>query len=312
MNAIFMGSPECVCPCLKTLVSLPFVRIPVVITQPDRPAGRGLKPTPCGVRRCAEGIGIPVLTPSNVNDPECVARLAALKPDVIVVAAFGQMLKKSLLEMAPHGCINVHASLLPKYRGAAPAQWAIVHGERVTGVTLMRMNERMDAGEILLQKEVPIYEEDTGQTLLTRLGVAGATLLKEGLEAMRKGPLKGKPQEDREATYAPRITKADGAVLWSMPAEAIARRVRAFHPWPGCWCEAPRGSGHILRILRAQAEAGYGQPGIVLSAQGDPGPLVAAGEGALRILEGQPAGRRPMSGGDLVRGRFVRLGDCLG
>jgi methionyl-tRNA formyltransferase len=312
MNVIFMGSPECACPSLEALEGLPFVHLAAVVTQPDRPAGRGLKPTPCPVRQRAEHLGRPVFTPPNVNDPAIVAQLASLRPDVIVVAAFGQMLKRAILEMASHGCINVHASLLPKYRGAAPAQWAIVHGERVTGVTLMRLNERMDAGDILLQREVPIAEEDTGESLLARLGVVGAELLMEGLEAMRHGPLVGRPQDDREATYAPRITKADGAIVWSMPAEAIVRRVRAFYPWPGCWCEAPRGSGRILRVLKARAEPGYGYPGIVLAADGDPGPLVAAGEGAVRILEGQPAGRRAMTGGDLVRGRFVRPGDCLG
>jgi len=312
MNVIFMGSPECACPSLETLERLPFVHLAAVVTQPDRPAGRGLKPTPCPVRQRAERLGCPVFTPPNVNDPAIVAQLASLRPDVIVVAAFGQILKRAILEMAPHGCINVHASLLPKYRGAAPAQWAIVQGERVTGVTLMRLNERMDAGDILLQREVPIDEEDTGESLLARLGVVGAELLKEGLEAMRHGPLVGRPQDDREATYAPRITKADGAIVWSMPAEAIVRRVRAFYPWPGCWCEAPRGSGRILQVRKARAEPGYGFPGIVLAADGDPGPLVAAGEGAVRILEGQPAGRRAMTGGDLVRGRFVRPGDCLG
>ncbi len=306
-----MGSPDCACPALDALAGMPGVEVAVVVSQPDRPQGRGLHAQPCAVKAHALARGLPVLTPVKVNQPDVVAALAALRPDVIVVMAFGQIMRKAILEMAPLGCINIHASLLPRYRGAAPAQWSIVRGETVTGVTTMRMNEGLDTGDILLKREVPIDSDDTGGTLLEKLAQAGALVLPPTLEGLRAGALKGVPQDDRLATLAPKLSKADGRLDWSLPAADLARRIRAFNPWPACTCEASAGSGQLLRVLKARVEAGSGAPGEWLGTAGE-GPLVAAGEGALRLLEVQPAGRKAMRGADFVRGSRLTPGCRLG
>ncbi len=311
MRVIFMGSPDCACPSLDALMAMPGTQVVSVVTQPDRPQGRGLHLQPCAVKAHALERGLPVLSPPNVNHPEVTAALAALRPEVVVVVAFGQIMKRAVLDLAPFGCVNVHASLLPKYRGAAPAPWAIVSGETVTGVTTMRMNERLDAGEMLLKREVAIAPDDTGGNLLTKLGCAGAELLPPTLAGLRDGTLRGEAQDDRLATLAPKMSKAHGVMDWSLPAADLERRVRAFNPWPCCTCEAPRGSGQRLRVLRVRVEAGAGEPGSVLTRDGD-GLLVAAGGAALRLLEVQPAGRKVMSGSDYARGCHLMPGDWLG
>ncbi len=306
-----MGSPSCACPCLDTLLAMPGVDVAAVVSQPERPRGRGLHCQPCAVMAHAGERGIPMLTPPNVNQPESLEALAALKPDILVVVAFGQILRRSLLALAPLGCVNVHASLLPRYRGAAPAPWAIARGETVSGVTTMRMNEKLDAGDILLQRTVPIDSDDTGGSLLLKLARTGAALLPPTLEGLRDGTLRGEPQDERLATFAPKMTKAHGIIEWCLPASEIERRVRAFNPWPCATCEAPFGSGWTLRVLRARVEPGNGAPGAVLSLEGD-GPLVAAGEDALRLLVVQPAGRKEMNGAAYARGRHLAVGDVLG
>ncbi len=306
-----MGSPECACPALDALAAMPDVEVVAVVTQPDRPQGRGLHLQPCAVKAHALQMGLPVLTPPKVNLPEVVAELAALKPDIVVVMAFGQIMKKGILELAPLGCINVHASLLPRYRGAAPAQWAIVRGETMTGVTTMRMNEGLDTGDMLLTLEVPIDPEDTGGSLLVKLGMAGGRVLPPTVEGLRSGTLQGEPQDSRLATLAPKLSKADGVLDWRLPAAELARRVRAFNPWPCCTCEAPAGSGNVMRVLKVREEAGAGGPGEVLSVSGE-GLLVACGEGALRLLEVQPAGKKSMSGSDFLRGSRLAAGSRMG
>lgn len=311
MRVVFMGSPACACPSLDALLAMPGIQVVAVVTQPDRPQGRGLHLQPCAVKAHAVEQGLAVLTPANVNHPDVVGPLAALKPDVIVVVAFGQIMKRAILDLAPLGCVNVHASLLPRYRGAAPAQWALVNGESVTGVTTMLMNERLDAGEMLLKREVTIMPDDTGGSLLMKLGRAGAALLPGTLEGLQDGTLRGEAQDDRMATLAPKMSKGHGVIVWTMPAADIERRVRAFHPWPCCTCETPRGSGQTLRVLKARVELAHGAPGSVLKLDGE-GPLIAAGEGALRLLEVQPAGRKAMSGLDYARGRHLAAGDVLG
>lgn len=311
MRIIFMGSPECACPSLDRLHATPGFEVVAVVAQPDRPQGRGLHLHPCAVKAHATALGLPVLTPVKVNLPDVTAALAALKPDVIVVVAFGQILRKAILDMAPLGCVNVHASLLPRYRGAAPAQWALANGETVTGVTTMRMNEGLDTGDMLLKAEVAIHPDDTGGSLLMKLGRAGAELLPPTLEGLRGGTLKGVPQDDRLATLAPKISKHDGAVDWSRPAVETERRLRAFQPWPICVCEFPAGSGHAVRLLRGRVEAGRGEAGVVAD-MGGAGPLIGTGEGLLRLLEVQPAGKKPMPGPDFARGSHVKPGDRIG
>ncbi|MFO7535895.1 MAG: methionyl-tRNA formyltransferase [Kiritimatiellia bacterium] len=306
-----MGSPECACPSLAALLSIPGTKVVAVVAQPDRPKGRGLHLLPCAVKAFALERGLPVITPFKVNLPETVEALDRLRPDVIVVTAFGQILRKALLEMAPLGCVNVHASLLPKYRGAAPAQWAIARGESVTGVTTMLMNEGLDTGDMLLKREIPISPEDTGASLLMKLGLAGAELLAPTLEGLRSGTLRGEPQDERLATHAPKLNKASGCLDWTKPAAELERRVRAFNPWPCCVCEAPAGSGHALRVLRARVEPGTGEPGLLLRLDGE-GPLVATGAAALRLLDVQPAGKKAMSGADYARGSHVKPGGRFG
>jgi len=206
VRVVFMGSPSCACPCLDTLLRAPGVEVAAVVSQPERPRGRGLHYQPCPVMAHAREQGIPVLAPLNVNQPEVLEGLAALKPDVVVVVAFGQFLRRAVLELAPLGCVNVHASLLPRYRGAAPAPWAIARGETVSGVTTMRMNERLDAGDILLRQAVPIAPDDTGGSLLLKLAQAGAALLPPTLNGLRDGTLRGEPQDERQVTFAPKMT----------------------------------------------------------------------------------------------------------
>jgi methionyl-tRNA formyltransferase len=309
MRIAFMGSAELSCPSLMALTRRRDDEIVAVVCQPDRPRGRELHSGPCAVKRAIAESGVPILTPPNVNVPESVEALRALKPDAIVVVAYGQILRRPLLAIPALGCINLHASLLPRYRGAAPVQWAIARGETVTGVTSMMMNEAMDAGDILLQQDVGIAPEDTAGTLLARLAEVGAELLLRTVDDLRAGTLVRKPQDAGQATLAPKLSKADGKLNWSLPAKQIHDRVRGFNPWPGCFCALPGGLQR-LKILQSRVEPGAGVPARVLELSGD-GPLVAAGEGAVRLLRVQPEGKKPMLGADYARGHALRPGDML-
>ena len=251
---------------------------------------------------------MPVLTPANVNAPESLAQLRALAPDLMVVVAYGQRLGREVLELPRHGCINLHASLLPRHRGAAPIAWAIASGDTVTGVTTIKMTERLDAGDILGQREVAISPSDTTPTLQERLAPAGAALLLETLQAVRAGTVAPRRQDETRASFAPKLKKADGRIDWGMPAEWIWRRVRAFQPWPGCVSELPAGSGRQVKVLQARVESGQGRPGVIRDTGGE-GPAVQTGDGLLRLLEVQPEGRRPMSGRAFVSGYRLRPGD---
>jgi methionyl-tRNA formyltransferase len=285
-----------------------------VVTQPDRPRGRRLATGACPVKDAAVAMGLPVLAPESINEPASVERLRALAPDLIVIVAYGQILKPSVLAVPPMGVVNVHASLLPEYRGAAPIQWAIVRGATETGVTTMYVNERMDAGDVILQRRVPIEPEDTAGTLQVRLAGVGAALLSESLDLVAAGRAPRVPQDESRATYAPRLRKEDGRIDWTLPATAIRDRVRGFNPWPGCFCALPASDGR-LRVLRVLAEAtdarGEAAAGQVLDV-GGAGPLVAAGEACVRLVEVQPEGRRAMRGGDFARGYRIVPGMALG
>lgn len=300
MRIIFMGSAELACPGLDRLLANPADQVVGVVTQPDRPKGRSLQVAPCAVRAHVAERGIPVLTPENVNTPDSVAALRALAPDVIVVVAYGQFLKADILNLPPHGSVNVHASLLPKYRGAAPIHWAVANGETETGVTTMFVNARMDAGDIIDQLAEPIRPEDTAGSLHDRLAQCGADLLARTIEALRQGSTQRRPQNEAEATFAPRIKKADGRMDWRLPATQIHNRVRGFNPWPGCFCELP--AAGVVRVLKSRVESGWSDAiGMVLEAAGE-GPLIQAGQDALRLLEIQPEGRKIMSGAAFLRG----------
>jgi methionyl-tRNA formyltransferase len=249
------------------------------------------------------------LTPENINAPESIQALRALRPDLIVIVAYGQILKADILALAPEGCVNLHGSLLPKYRGAAPIQWAVARGEQKTGVTSMFIDERMDAGDIILQEEELISADDTSVTLGKRLASNGAKLLFETIEKIRNGAAPRIKQDEAAATYATRLKKTDGLINWTMPAEELANRVRGFQPWPCCYFALKDNA--TVKILRARAEAGADKaPGTILETCGE-GPLVQAGNGALRLLELQPEGKKPMSGSAFLCGNKIAEGELL-
>lgn len=308
MRVVFMGSAELACPALMALATAPGMDVVGVVTQPDRPKGRNLGLAACRAKVVAEVAGLNILTPQKVNAPESVEALRGLAPELIVVAAYGQILGKTLLALPRRGCINVHASLLPRYRGAAPIQWAIANGDAVTGVTTMLMNPEMDGGDILLQEPVEIGDGETAGELHDRLARTGAGLLLRTLEAWLAGTLTARPQDPGQATLAPKLRKQDGQIDWTRDAREIYNRIRAFNPWPGSYC-AVRGAGDagVLKVHRVAVEAGEGPAGRVL-AIGAEGPLIAARHGAVRLLEVQPPGGRVMSGAAYWRGHPVEIG----
>ena len=312
MRIVFMGSAPLSCGCLEALLPRPDSGTPGhelvgVVTQPDRPKGRNRRVTPGVVRALATERGLPVLSPANVNAPESVAELAALRPDLVVIVAYGQLLRRAILDLPQEGCLNIHASLLPRYRGAAPIQWAIANGDEVTGVTAMFINDRMDAGDMLGTREVPIMTEDTSTTLSARLAMAGAVLLAETVDAIVGGTAVRTEQDETEVTYAAKLKKEDGRIDWTLPADDLYNRIRAFNPWPGCYCHI---AGRTLKVLGSRKEAGAGRPGSVLE-KGADGPLVATGEGALRLVEVKPEGKRAMDGGAFLCGHPLKEGDLL-
>lgn len=308
MRIVFMGSGPLSCRSLEALCSCQGHTLVGAVTPPDKPKGRELKTSSCEARALAESRGIPVLSPSNVNDPASVAAVRALRPDLVVVVAYGQILKRELLELPPRGCINVHPSLLPKYRGAAPIQWAIANGDRVTGVTLMYLSQRMDAGDIILQESMAIQDDDTGGTLHDKLAGLGGELLVKTVDLIAAGRVTRTPQVESEATYVPKLTKEDGRIDWTKPALEIHNRVRAFSPWPGSFCTVA-GKG-TLRVMKARVESPEEAAGEVLEASGD-GPLVATGSGSLRLLQVQPEGRKSMTGSAYLNGHALKKGDHL-
>ena len=336
MRIVFMGSASLACPSLEVILQGAADEVLLVVTQPDRPKGRRLKVLPSPVRALAQELNLRVLTPVNVNAPDSIREIGGVNPDLIVVVAYGQILGSELLAVPPQGCVNIHASLLPMYRGAAPIQWAIANGERVTGVTAMFMNERMDAGDIISQKEVSIDPEDTAGSLHDRLANEGAVALSRALEAICEGKVTRRPQIEDEATFARKIRKADGRIDWTRSAEQIYNKVRGFNPWPCCFCRLPeqRGdhgpegrkgrksvvgvkneAGGTLRVLKVRvedaADAGSTVSGEVIDVSGE-GPLIATGNKAVRLLEVQPEARKPISGAAYLRGHGLSVGDVLG
>jgi methionyl-tRNA formyltransferase len=310
MRLVFMGSSEFACASLRVLLQGNADELAGLVCQPDRPGGRHLRVRACPVKALAEGTGVEVFAPERVNMPEGVEAVRRWKPDLIVVVAYGQILGRAVLDLPARGCVNIHGSLLPKYRGAAPIPWAIARGETVTGVTAIFMNERMDAGDIIRQSAVPVDPGDTGGSLEVKLAAAGARLLAEVLDDIRGGRAARTPQDETAATFAPQLSKADGRIAWTQRAVEIHNRVRAFHPWPGCYCEDPHGPGRRLRVLRSRVEDARGEPGRVLEAAGE-GPLVGAGERALRLLEVQPEGKPAMAGSAYLRGHALAEGATL-
>jgi methionyl-tRNA formyltransferase len=306
---VFMGTPEYAVPSLRRV--LVQADVVAVFTQPDRPAGRGLEPRASCVRRVAEEAGVRVLQPASLRrDPAAVAALQELRPDVVVVAAYGLVLPAAALEAAGHGCLNVHASLLPRWRGAAPVQHAIAAGDPRTGVSIMLMEEALDSGPVLAQADTPISPCETTGELTGRLADLGAELLAATLPAWMAGRLQPRPQDEGRVTWAPRLSTADGRLDWTAAAQTLERRVRAMNPWPGAWTDLP--DGRRLKILAASVARADGPPaptGTVLEVGGLP--QVACGAGRLALDSVQPAGRRAMSGRDFLRGARSLIGQRL-
>jgi methionyl-tRNA formyltransferase len=307
MKIVFMGTPEFAVPSLRKLAES-GEEVVALVAQPDKPSGRGRKLTPPPTNQLAEKLGIPVLQPSRIRTDEFVRELKKLNPDLICVVAYGKILPKAVLDLPRLGCVNVHASLLPEYRGAAPINWAIARGEKVTGVTTMMMDEGMDTGDILLQREIPIGEKDTGETLSGKLSQLGAELLIETIGLLKKEELNPQKQDESQATYAPLLKKEDGRIDWGKPAVEIGNLVRGMLPWPGAFTTL---DGKLLKIFRVRVSEGEGEPGVVTTS--DSGTLrVGSGEGTIEIEELQIEGGKRLDSKAFLAGRKIEPGTVLG
>jgi methionyl-tRNA formyltransferase len=308
---VFMGTPDFAVATLRALAQTHTVV--GVVTQPDRPAGRGRRLEPPPVKNFAVEAGLPVIQPQRLREPEAMAQLQAWAPELIVVAAFGQILRPAVLDLPPRGCLNVHASLLPRHRGAAPIAAAILDGDSETGITIMRMDQDLDTGPILAQRSMPIDPTDTSGALTQRLAPLGARLLLEVIPDYLVGRLPPVPQDDSRATYAPQLKKEDGKLDFTRPVSELERRVRAFAPWPGAYADWPDpagGGSRRLKVSRAGVlEHGVGSAGEVVATP--QGPAVGADDGALLLLEVQPPGKRPMPAADFARGARGFIGSRL-
>jgi methionyl-tRNA formyltransferase len=307
LRIIFMGTPEFACPTLQILIDR-GEQVVAVVTQPDRPKGRGQQTLPPPVKVLAEKHGIPVMQPVKVRHPESIEEIRALNPDLIVVVAFGQILPKALLEIPKHGCINVHASLLPRYRGAAPLNWCIINGEAETGVTTMMMDVGLDTGDMLLKKTTPIDPDEDTSSLHDRLSGIGAELLGETLDELAAGRLSPEKQDDALTCYAAMLKKEDGLIDWGKDAASIKNLVRGMTPWPGAYSYL---DDKLLKVYRVQTGTGSGAPGEVVKA-GRGGIEVACGSGSIVISELQLEGKKRLPACDFVAGCKLQPGLVLG
>lgn len=309
MNIIFMGTPDFAVPVLQTLIDSREHTVTAVVTQPDKARGRSGKPVFTPVKEVAVAHDIPVYTPVKVKDSEFVEVLRGIRCDVIVVVAFGQILSKEILEMPEYGCINVHASLLPRWRGAAPIQWAILEGDQKTGVTTMQMDEGLDTGDMLLKKEMVIGAEETGESLFDRLSELGGPLLLETLSQAEKGILQPVPQKEEESTYAQMLTKELGKLDFSWEAKKLERYVRGLNSWPSAYTQF---RGKMLKIWKAEVvERNSIYPaGSVAEVEKDSF-SVQTGDGLLRLLEVQLEGKKRMPVSDFLRGIKVETGEKM-
>ncbi len=306
LRVVFMGSPEFAVPCLETL--LETEEVVAVVSQPDKPAGRGLGLQAPAVKVRALAAGLPVLQPPSVRKPPFTEVLAPLAPDICVVVAYGKILPPELLALPQLGCLNVHASLLPKYRGAAPIQWSVIHGERETGVTLMQMDAGMDTGAMLLQRALPVDDRVTAGELHVTLSRLGAEVLRDGLAALKAGTLVPRPQDPALATMAPMLTKETGRVDFAAGARAVRDLVRGCDPWPTAYTTL---DGAPLKLFRAKIVSGQGVPGRVLGADRD-GLIVGCGGDAVAFAELQLPGKKRLSAQALLAGRPIPTGTQLG
>ena len=325
MKIVFMGTPDLAAEVLDTMMKN-GCEVTLAVTQPDRPKGRGKSVIKTPVRECADRWGIPVFSPVRVKRPEAVERLREEAPDLIVVAAFGQILSKEILDLPRLGCVNVHASLLPAYRGAAPIQWAVINGEEKSGVTIMQMDEGLDTGDILLQEEIPLFADETGESLYNKMAKLGGELLVKALPMIEQGTLTPVRQDDAASCYAPMLRKEMGNIDWTMPAVKIERLVRGLNSWPGAYTFM---NGKMLKIWGAEvcgagvcggAASAAGEPSDVPAAGAEPGTVVgtdkktiyvSCGEGVLALTEVQYEGKKRMNTQAFLLGAKVEPGQKL-
>jgi len=303
-----MGTPQVAAVTLEQLLR-GLDAVVGVVTQPDRPAGRGQKTISSPVRKVAERYAIPVAAPEKIRDPELLKTLENWHPEIIVVVAYGRILPKAILDLAPRGCLNVHYSLLPKYRGAAPAAWTIINGEAEAGVTTMKLVEKMDAGPIYLQQGTAVAPEETTGSLQAKLTPIGARLLLETLRQLKEGRLTPREQDETAATFAPILKKEDGLIDWNQPAVQIERRVRGLNPWPGAYTHV---AGKLLKVHRAKVIPAdkKASPGEVARADAG-GFWIASGSDLLGLEEIQLAGKKKIPGIEFIKGARIKAGDRL-
>lgn len=311
MRLIFCGTPQFAVPALEALMARSFT-IDLVVTNPDEPSGRSYERKPPPVKTVAATAGLPVFQPAKLKDEGTRAFISHYHPDAIVVVAYGHIIPQWMIDLPRLGCINLHASLLPKYRGAAPIAWALIRGERITGVTTMRIDAGLDTGDILLQREVEIRDDDTAQTLSERLSRTGADLMVETLQGLERGEIEPRPQDHAQATLAPRLKKEDGQIDWLLAAEEISRRVRGLQPWPGAYTTFRGKSLRLWAVAPLASElAGAYEPGTVIP-NGDK-LLVACGHATvLEVREVQLEGRKRISAGDFLNGVRLKTEEKLG
>src|SRR5438132_1012811 len=308
MNLVFCGTPRFAVPTVKKLVEGGFA-VRLLVTQPDKPRGRGLELAPSAVKECALELGLSIVQPGKIkNNEEFRNQLAALKPAAIVVVGYGRIIPQWMIDLPPLGNINLHASLLPKYRGAAPIQWAIASGETVTGVTTMRIDAGLDTGDILLQKEIPIAPEDNAEILAPRMAALGAELMVETLHGLKRGTIRPQPQDHSKATLAPLLKKEDGRINFHRPAPEIVNRIRGFQPWPGAYTTF---RGKNLHIWTARPDGRHLKEG-ELAVEGEHLIVGCGSRTALELLELQPEGRKRMAARDFVHGYHLSGGERLG
>lgn len=310
MNIIFMGTPDFAASVLKKITESRH-RVSLVVTQPDKPKGRSRELQPSDVKKLALEEGLPVFQPEKVRTKETYEELKKYDADVFVVAAYGRIIPKDILELPKYGCINVHASLLPKYRGAAPIQWAVIDGEEKSGVCIMQMDEGLDTGDIIAEAEIPLDKKETSDSLFGKLSVLGADTLVETLDRIEKGDIHPVPQPKESTTaYARMITKADGRIDWNEPAEKIERIIRGMNSWPGAYSDM---NGHMVKIWDADVinENDASKPGTVVKADKN-GLIIQTGEGQLSINELQLQGKKRMRFDEFLRGSRWEAGMCFG
>lgn len=308
MKTVFMGTPAIAATCLKSLIGGEFEPC-AVFTQTDKPKGRHGEMSAPPVKELALSVGIPVYQPRSMRDGEALGILEQMSPDIIIVVAYGKILPNEILELPKYGCVNIHASVLPALRGAAPVQWAVINGLAETGVTSMQMDEGIDTGDILLTRSLKILPDETGGELLERLAPLGAELLLETLDALKKGVLVSKKQNESEATYAPILTRETGVIDWNLSAQAVHNKIRGLQQWPGASGVL---AGKDVKIIKsALCEEKGGKAGEIMSA--DKRLTVACGDGkCVEILELQAQGKKPMLAADYLRGNRVSTGSFMG